>query len=130
MGLSPVVRIEGGYSEKVKKGGNIKGNLNSIEVPINKFIKWFVPYAQSNLNDCLENVILKNLDMFITVSNSTAHLAGSLVVKTLLIIPKNHALFHYWNQYNENTPWYNSVTLISREDIMNENNLINKNLFQ
>ena len=68
--------------------------------------------------------------MFITVSNSTAHLAGSLGVKTLLIKPKNHALFHYWNQYNENTPWYNSVTLISREDIMNENNLINKNLFQ
>ena len=30
----------------------------------------------------------------------------------------------------KNTPWYNSVTLISREDIMTENNLVNKNLFQ
>jgi len=73
---------------------------------------------------------LKNLDMFITVSNSTAHLAGSLGVNTLLIKPKNHALFHYWNQYDENTPWYNSVTLISRADLVNENNLINKILFQ
>ena len=33
--------------------------------------------------------LLKNLDLFITVSNSTAHLAGGLGVKTLLVKPFN-----------------------------------------
>ena len=32
--------------------------------------------------------VLMNLDLFISVSNSTAHLAGSLGVKTILIKPK------------------------------------------
>ena len=32
--------------------------------------------------------LLKNLDLFISVSNSTAHIAGALGVKTLLIKPK------------------------------------------
>jgi len=62
--------------------------------------------------------LLKSLDIFITVSNSTAHLAGSLGVKTLLIKPDNYALFHYWNQKNNKTPWYNSLELIERESFL------------
>ncbi len=71
--------------------------------------------------------LLKNLDLFITVSNSTAHLAGALGVKTILIKPKNHALFHYWNQENEKTPWYSSVKLIDKNSIRDKN-LIQKNI--
>jgi len=63
--------------------------------------------------------LLKSLDIFITISNSTAHLAGSLGVKTLLIKPYNYALFHYWNQKNNKTPWYNSVELIDRKNFLN-----------
>ena len=63
--------------------------------------------------------LLKSLDIFITISNSTAHLAGSLGVKTLLIKPNNYALFHYWNQKNNKTPWYNSVELIDRTNFLN-----------
>ena len=62
--------------------------------------------------------LLKSLDIFITVSNSTAHLAGSLGVKTLLIKPDNYALFHYWNQKNNKTPWYNSVELIEKQSLL------------
>ena len=62
---------------------------------------------------------LKSLDMFVTISNSTAHLAGSLGVKTILIKPDNYALFHYWNQKNNKTPWYNCVELIDRESFLN-----------
>ncbi len=70
--------------------------------------------------------LLKSLDIFITVSNSTAHLAGSLGVKTLLIKPDNYALFHYWNQKNNKTPWYNSVELIEREVFLKgSTNLVN-----
>ena len=60
------------------------------------------------------SALLKNLDLFITVSNSTAHLAGALNVETLLIKPKANALFHYWNQPNNKCPWYPSVKLIDQ----------------
>ena len=60
--------------------------------------------------------LLKNLDLFITVSNSTAHLAGALGVNTLLIKPKNHATFHYWNQPGSTTPWYKNITIIDQNN--------------
>ena len=63
--------------------------------------------------------LLKNLDLFITVSNSTAHLAGALGVRTILIKPPNHASFHYWNYEDGKTPWYKSVSIISKEDLKN-----------
>ena len=61
--------------------------------------------------------LLKNLDLFVTVSNSTAHLAGALGVKTILIKPANHASFHYWNYEDGKTPWYKTVNIISKEDL-------------
>ncbi len=70
--------------------------------------------------------ILKNIDLFITVSNSTAHLAGSLGVKTLLIKPFNQATFHYWNQTTNKTPWYESIELLEREDVLNTGTIISK----
>ena len=68
--------------------------------------------------------LLINLDLFITVSNSTAHLAGSLGVKTLLIKPFDQATFFYWNQNSNKTPWYNSIELINEELINNKNQLM------
>ena len=55
--------------------------------------------------------LLKNLDLLISVSNTTVHIAGALGVPTWLIKPKNHAVFHYWNQPGKTTPWYSSITL-------------------
>jgi len=72
--------------------------------------------------------LLKNLDLFISVSNSTAHLAGGLGVKTLLIKPINHATYHYWNQPLSKTPWYNSIELVDRKILMNKKNIIKKKL--
>ena len=59
------------------------------------------------------SIILKKLKLFISVSNSTAHLAGALGVETWLIKPAQHAVFHYWNQPNYKTPWYKSIKLYS-----------------
>ncbi len=68
--------------------------------------------------------LLKELDLFITVSNSTAHLASALGVKTILIKPENHASFHYWDYENGKTPWYKSVNIISKENLK-DNKFIN-----
>ena len=73
--------------------------------------------------------LLKNLDLFITVSNTTAHVAGALGVPTWLIKPKNHAVFHYWNQPGNTTPWYSSITLYPLSKWMGANNRYNKKRF-
>ena len=59
------------------------------------------------------SALLMNLDLFITVSNTTAHLAGSLGLETWLMKPHNHAVFHYWNQPSNITPWYSKMKLFS-----------------
>jgi Flp pilus assembly protein TadD len=64
--------------------------------------------------------LLKNLDLFVTVSNSTAHLASALGVRTILIKPENHASFHYWDYEDGKTPWYKSVNIISKENLKDE----------
>lgn len=64
--------------------------------------------------------LLKNLDLFITVSNSTAHLAGALGIKTLLIKPFNQATFFYWHQSTNKTPWYSSIEMIDANIINNK----------
>ena len=69
--------------------------------------------------------LLSNLDFFITVSNSTAHLASALGVTTILIKPVNHASFHYWNYDNRKTPWYSTVDIISKENL-NDKRFIKK----
>lgn len=60
--------------------------------------------------------ILNNLDLFITISNSTTHLAGAVGVPTWLIKPKEHAIFHYWLSLTNKTPWYNSIKMFQHEE--------------
>lgn len=60
--------------------------------------------------------LLSSLDLFISVSNSTAHLAGALGIETWLIKPKNYATFHYWNQPGDKTPWYQSIKIFSNKE--------------
>ena len=74
------------------------------------------------MNNDFESIasLLKSLDVFITISNSTAHFAGALGVKTILIKPENFAVFHYWNQKTDYTPWYNSVRLIDKKSFLKD----------
>ena len=66
------------------------------------------------------SALLSNLDLFITVGNSTAHLAGALNVPTWLIKPKSYALFHYWHQPNNYTPWYPSIEIFEQTNNIND----------
>ena len=75
--------------------------------------------------------ILKQLDVFVTVSNSTAHFAGALGIPTILICPKKSSTYYYWDYENGKTPWYKSISIVKFEDsienTMNEvNDLIDK----
>ncbi len=107
--------------------GDVKDEIMRFNLKFNKNI---VTIKNLDLFNDFDNLasVLKNLDLFITVSNSTAHLAGALGVKTLLIRPKDHAIFHYWNQPGNKTPWYKTITFLEKKDILNEKNLISKYL--
>ncbi len=71
--------------------------------------------------------LLKNLDLFITVSNSTAHFAGALGVPTILICPKKSSTYYYWNTQTGSSIWYKSIKVLAVEKSINETVcLINK----
>ncbi|MCB2108614.1 MAG: tetratricopeptide repeat protein, partial [Rhodobacteraceae bacterium] len=51
-------------------------------------------------------------DVVLTVSNSTAHMAGALGVPTIVMVPQGSAKFWYWGTDRELTPWYPSVSIL------------------
>ena len=76
--------------------------------------------------------LLKNLDVFITVSNSTAHFAGALGIPTILICPKKSSTYYYWNTQTGSSIWYKNVKVLGIEKTINEtvsviNNILEKN---
>lgn len=52
---------------------------------------------------------LKALDLFITASNTTAHLAAALGVRTWLLEPRGRGARWYWGTPETPSPWYPHV---------------------
>ena len=48
-------------------------------------------------------------DAVVTVSNTTAHLAGALGRPTLVMVPHGHARIWYWFRDKDESPWYPRV---------------------
>ena len=108
----------GEVKEEIKKNENKNFNIYSFE-KINLF---------NDLDDLMS--ILKNLDIFVTVSNSTAHIAAAMGIKTLLICPKISSTYFYWSNENNKTPWYKNVEIFQieksvKETIENINKVLN-----
>ena len=80
----------------------------------NKYLKTFDDLDLFNdIESCMG--LLKNLDLFITISNSTAHFAGALGIPTILICPKKSSTYYYWNTYNGSSIWYKNVKVLGIE---------------
>ncbi len=100
------------------------GDINSEILDFKKKTKVkLITNEEIDLFNDFDNLsaFLKNIDLFITVSNSTAHLSAALGTSTILIKPSNHALFHYWNQPDNKTPWYSSVKIIDKDELKHIN---------
>ncbi|MEX1083525.1 MAG: tetratricopeptide repeat-containing glycosyltransferase family protein, partial [Xanthobacteraceae bacterium] len=50
-------------------------------------------------------------DLVVTVSNTTAHLAGALGTPAWVFAPKAHGKFWYWFKDRPDSPWYPSVRI-------------------
>ena len=55
--------------------------------------------------------LIESLDLFITVSNTTAHLSGSIGKETWVMAPNNDSLLFYWNTGEKTTPWYPKIKI-------------------
>jgi len=97
----------------------------------NKYLKTFDDLDLFNdIESCMG--LLKNLDLFITISNSTAHFAGALGIPTILICPKKSSTYYYWNTYNGSSIWYKNVKVLGIETSVNKtieqiNKIVKKN---
>lgn len=60
--------------------------------------------------------LISACDLVITVSNVTAHLAGTLRVPCWVLVPTGIASFWHWGRTGDTTPWYKSVTLFRKQE--------------
>ena len=90
------------------------GDSNEEVKKFNKFGKDIFSFNDIDLFNDFDSLIsiLKNLDVFVTVSNSTAHFAGALGIPTILICPKKSSTYYYWDYESGKTPWYNNLSII------------------
>lgn len=51
------------------------------------------------------------MDAVVTISNTTAHLAGALGAPTATIIPSGYGAYWYWFQKRTDSPWYPAMTM-------------------
>ena len=68
--------------------------------------------AVDNLND-IDGIaaLIDACDCVVTVSNTTAHLAGALGKRVLVLLPFAQGKFWYWHDERDDSPWYPHVRL-------------------
>jgi tetratricopeptide (TPR) repeat protein len=61
--------------------------------------------------------LISACDIVVTVSNTTAHLAGALGKPTLVMLPQSSAVFWYWHRQSEQSPWYPTARLFRKDEL-------------
>lgn len=107
--LEPILKKEK-YEFINLQYGDVKNEIDHIKSKIGVSIYW-----DPNLdyyNDMIElSQKILECDLIITVSNITAHLAGSLGVKTCLMVPKSFGKLWYWYEDQDVSFWYPNIKL-------------------
>ncbi|NKB43848.1 MAG: tetratricopeptide repeat protein [Alphaproteobacteria bacterium] len=67
------------------------------------------PQASTNLDNHAAE--LSAVDAVVTISNSTAHLAGALGVAVATAVPSGYGGFWYWFRDRTDSPWYPSMRI-------------------
>lgn len=62
---------------------------------------------------------IASMDLVITTSNTTAHLAGALHVPTWVFVPKGFGGFWHWFLERRDSPWYPSAQLFRQSERRN-----------
>jgi len=59
--------------------------------------------------------VIDSCDCVVTVSNTTAHLAGALGKKTIVLLPYAEGSLWYWHQGQAQSVWYPTVKLLRQQ---------------
>jgi hypothetical protein len=90
--------------------GDVSADLS---LPADLTKKFDLTEATDKTNDLFGLVrLISGCDLVVTVSNTTAHLAGALGVPCLVIVRQGMSRFWYWHDSNQRNPWYSSVELV------------------
>ena len=74
----------------------------------------YFPFVKNSI-DCFNDIdgvasLIKSCDIIISISNTNAHIAGKLGIKTFLLLPFNDGKLWYWGTNNDsNILWYPSI---------------------
>jgi tetratricopeptide (TPR) repeat protein len=68
------------------------------------------------------SALISNLDLVITIQNTTAHLCGALGKKTFLLLSKNHRW--QWGLSHESSLWYPSIKLFRQQTFKVWDNIV------
>ena len=101
--------------------------ITQLEKEMNK--KIFIDHDIDCFDNILELAILmQSCDLIITVSNSTAHIAGKLGVKTFILLPHYAGQFWYWHNNNQEGQnfWYSSIKTFRQDKNLEWKGAINK----
>jgi hypothetical protein len=74
--------------------------------------------------DCVDNTndldglaaLIEACDLVVTISNTTAHLAGALGKPVLILLPDGPGLRWYWHLQRRDSRWYPSARLFRQDD--------------
>ena len=65
-------------------------------------------------------------DFVVTVSNTTAHIAGAIGKQTYLMLPKGKGKLWYWSKENDQSLWYKSIKIMEQKEIGQWNEVIDQ----
>jgi len=110
--LSPLLLIEGVEFVSLQYGST-KDEIDIVEKKIGKKIYTFEELDIYNDIDGLVSLI-SECDFVVTASNVTAHLAGSIGKKGIVLLPFSKGKIWYWHSGEGESTWYPSLHLISQ----------------
>ena len=106
------------------------GDVDNEIQEINKQLKnKILNLKDINMFNDIESMasLISKLDLVLTISNSTAHLAGALGKETILMLSKGRGHLWYWmHGDNRRSKWYPSIEVIQQEKINLWNNVLNE----
>ncbi len=65
-------------------------------------------------------------DRVVSVSNTTAHIAGAIGKETYLMLPKGKGKLWYWSKEKQQSIWYKSIQIIEQNEIGSWENVVQK----
>ncbi len=103
LALPDLTFVNAQYGDSAKDVHLLPGNLAESIVTLDAI------NLDGDLDDTL--ALLAALDLVLSCSNTTAHLAGGAGLNTWVLVPSGRARLWYWSTNGESSRWYDSVKI-------------------